>query len=473
MRTMLTTVALLAAAAIGAPRAAHALPPGFRDTLVVGGLDYPTGMCFAPDGRVFVAEIAGAVRVIEGGALVGAPVLSLAVETFLEQGVLGLALHPAFPDSAWLYVFHTPYTGESQGNQNRVSRFLLAGNVADPGSEQVVLDGIPAGQGFHVAGDLHFAPDGNLFISTGEAGSAPDPPALQESDLRGKLLRVTPTGAIPPDNPYYGLGWARGEVYYRGLRNPFRFAVQPGTGQPFVCDVGESSFEEIDTGPPGSSFGWPDYEGPQDPDPPDHVNPWFSYPWGTGAAITGAAFYGTGPFPAQYWGDLFFTDHVRGEIGRIELDGANQVANVTFPWGQTSAGGWYAGPISLVPGPDGALYYTNYMPGEVRRIEYVASAGVGGPSHRGFALAPAAPNPFARATTLAFALPAAGRATLAIHDVAGRRVRVLADGELPAGPHAVRWDGRTDGGALAAPGVYLAVLETAAGRLATRVVRVR
>jgi glucose/arabinose dehydrogenase len=467
------TLALLAAATASLlPASARALPSGFRDSLVVSGLTLPTAICFAPDGRMFVAEIGGTVRVVENGVLNPTPVITLAVENHEEQGVLGLALHPQFPDSSWLYVCFTPFTGSPTFIQNRVSRFLLTGSVADPATQKVLIGDIPTGLGYHVAGDIHFAPDGNLFVSTGENGLQSQE-GLQNSSVRAKLLRMTPMGLPAPGNPFIGVPGAREVVYYLGFRNPFRFAVQPGTGQPFVCDVGSTSWEEIDTGPAGSSFGWPTYEGPRNPNPSGHTNPFYSYTNGGNAAIAGATFYTPGPFPAEYWGNLFFVDHARGHLGRLVLDGGNQLVSATFPWGTTAVSGWLFGPVSLVLGPDGALYYTTYDPGTVRRIDYPVNTGVEGRGAGRVAFAHVSPNPFRGDVGLAYTLGERARARVTVHDVAGRHVATLADGEHAAGGHVVRWDGRSMHGHAAPPGVYLARLESAGVSRTARLARIR
>lgn len=451
---------------------AQVLPPGFRDTLVVSGLVEPTGFCFAPDGRMFVAEINGTVRVVENGVLLPTPVLSLNVETHQEQGVLGVALHPQFPDSNWLYVCFTPRASATVFIFNRVSRFQLNGNVADPASQKILIGDIPNGLGYHVAGDIHFGPDGNLFVSTGESGLQTQE-TLQNTNVRGKLLRMTPMGLPAPGNPFVGVPGAREEVYYLGFRNPFRFTIQPGTGQPFVCDVGANSWEEIDTGPAGSSFGWPNYEGHRTPNPSGHTNPLFTYATAGNAAITGAAFYASGPFPSEYWGNLFFVDHARGHIGRLVLDGSNQIVSSTFPWGETAAYAWGYGPVSLVLGPDGALYYTTYDPGTVRRIEYPTVAGVEDPAASALRFTGLTPNPFRGDVRIAFTLPAPGVARITVHDVSGRLVRRLADDEFSAGSHVARWDGRLEQGRPATAGVYLVRLEAGGQVRSARIVRVR
>lgn len=467
MRRPLAALALAAWAA----SPAFALPPGFTDDLVHTGLTQPTAMLFTPDGRMLVGERTGAVRVIENNVVLSTPALVLPVETFEEQGLLGLALHPDFPDSNWLYVSYTRYTGRINENFNLVSRFRLTGNVADPATEQIVIGDIPTGHGYHVAGDIHFAPDGHLFVATGENGWGENYP-LQNHRLEGKLLRLRATGGAAPGNPLIGVSGARPEIWHLGFRNPFKFAVHPVTGTPFVADVGETSWEEINAGGPGANFGWPTYEGPAPGSPAWHTNPWLHYSHSGGAALTGLVFYTGTRFPPQYWRNLFFLDHVRGHIGRVVLNPDLTVQQVTFPWGNTSVAGWLQGPIALIVGPDGNLWYNTYSPGHIRRISFWPSSGVT-PALGAFDLAPAIPNPSRDGATLVFSLPRPGRARLRILDLAGRAVREVANADFAAGPHTFVWNGRGDDGRALGSGVYFVRLETAQGALTRRLVRTR
>jgi len=352
---------------------AQSYPPGFNDELIVGSLNVPTAFTFDPDGRMYIAEQSGAIRIFEDDALLPDPAITIPVEAFDEQGLLGLALHPDFPAPPYLYVFYTPFTGNQTGNTNRVSRFTVGATTIDPASEVVLLPNIPAGLGFHLGGCVRFGGDGNLYISTGDTGwSTPYPQDL--SLLQGKILRIRPDGTIPPNNPFVGVPGARPEIYQWGLRNPFRFSFQPGSSTPFIGDVGFESWEEIDKGVPGANFGWPICEGSCIPPNPNFVNPIYQYSHALGsAAIVGNLFYEGSHFPAQYAGNYFFFDHSRGHLGRMILDANNQVVSVTMPFLETASSGWLSGPVDLVLGPEGALYYCTYFPGEIRRIFYTGS----------------------------------------------------------------------------------------------------
>jgi glucose/arabinose dehydrogenase len=182
---------VVALAASPAPAGATP-PPGFSQTEVATGLSQPTALAPAPDGRLFIAEKGGTVKVLDGGAL--KTVLSLPVDTASERGLIGIALHPAFPGVPRVYVH---YTATSPTVHNRVSWFTLAGDTLS--GETVVLDLPTLGAGNHNGGAIHFGPDGDLYVGVGENAVPANAPDL--STPLGKILRVDPDGAIPPDNP--------------------------------------------------------------------------------------------------------------------------------------------------------------------------------------------------------------------------------------------------------------------------------
>ena len=205
------------------------LPPGFTIEKVVGGLTAATALAIAADGRVFVCEQTGSLRVIKHGQLLPEPFVTLRVDHFWERGLIGVALDPMFSSNGFLYV---TYVSPDPYPHHRISRFTAAGDVAAPGSEVVLLEGddqrklggsVPAG---HQGGALHFGKDGKLYVAIGEqtAGS----PAQSLGTFQGKLLRINPDGTIPADNPFFST--AKGKyraIWALGLRNPFTFAVQP------------------------------------------------------------------------------------------------------------------------------------------------------------------------------------------------------------------------------------------------------
>lgn len=346
-------------------------PAGFAEETLLSGLTAPTSLAFAPDGRLFVGELTGAIKFWDGGPD-AVTLITLPVVQQGEMGLLGLALDPAFPAQPYVYVFYTVGAGTPSAPVNRLGRFTFAGGGIAAASEVVLLDAIPTGLGFHVGGCIRSGPGNTLFIATGDTGwSTPYPQDLGR--LEGKLLRIRLDGTVPADNPFVSVPGARPEIYQWGLRNPFRFSIQPATGIPFVCDVGWSTWEEVDAGPAGANFGWPQHEGAAVPPDPATLDPIYAYDHSLGpAAIAGNTFYTGTFFPAGYSGNFFFLDHMRGTLGRIVLGAGNTVVSVDPSWGVLGSYAAGSGPVDLALGPDGALYYCVLGPGEVRRIYYAA-----------------------------------------------------------------------------------------------------
>ena len=470
---------LLLVSAFGAS-SARAYPVDFRDTQVASGLVLPIALVCVPDGRMFVGEIGGTIRLVKNGVVSPKPMTQLSVENFEEQGLLGMALHPDFPNRPYLYVLYTPLTGHPKNNTHRISQFTVAGDTLISGREIILHSTLPTGEGYHVGGCLRFGPDGRLYASVGENGynGTKDYPQ-QLSRLEGKIIRINIDGSIPPSNPFYSTAGAKREIFERGLRNPFRFTFQPGTGLMFINDVGpntSTSEDEINVGSAGTNFGFPTVLGTVIPPPAGMTNPIHSTIVGSGACETGGVFYNGLRFPPEYQNSYFWFDHSRGQIHRMVLGTGNSIVSVTKPWGLTATTGWGYGPVDLELGFDGSLYYTSYDPGSIRKIEYTFTGTAGAtppPLGAGTRLEVNSPNPFALATQIPFTLALAGRARLEVYDVSGRLVAVLSDETLPAGPHSVSWTGRDQSGARVPPGVYLLRLEASGLSLTRRVALIR
>lgn len=409
-------LALLAAPiTAGGPRPAGAqamLPPDFVDQLVAA-VAKPTGVAPTPDGRLLVATQPGLLRVVTGGTLLAAPALDLGPRlcSTSERGLLGVAVDPGFAVNRRFFVFYTDRNGSDCGRNldpypvNRVSRFTLPdSNVVDPASEVVILDHIPSRTGQHNGGDLHIGADGLLYVSVGD-GMCRLPPADDSrcagdndnarslSHLLGKILRVDPEdGSVPPGNPFASAPGARRcgdpagplpggtgpcrETFASGLRNPFRFAIRPGTSELYINDVGQDTWEEVNAGVAGGDYGWNVREGhcargsTTDCGDPGagFVNPLFDYGQAGGcSSITGAVFVPPGVWPAPYDGAYLFADYVCGTIFRL----------VPAPGGAFTATAFVTGlgassATSLTFGGYGggqALYYSSYAGGgELRRI---------------------------------------------------------------------------------------------------------
>lgn len=347
-------------------RAAISTLPGFADVELVHGLSSPTAMAFAPDGRLFICEQEGALRVVRDGQLLPTPFVTVNTDSRGERGLLGVALDPGFPTRSYVYVY---YTALSPSPHNRVSRFTASGDRAVAGSESILFElGPLTSATSHNGGALHFGEDGKLYVAVGDNAHPVDAPSLDS--LHGKLLRLERDGGIPTDNPFFSraTGVYRA-IWARGLRNPYNFAVQPGTGRLFVNDVGQNHWEEVNEGVAGADYGWPDTEGPTS-DPRFHA-PLYAYGHAPaevrGCAITGGAFYNppTVTFPSQYLGRYFFADYCDGWIRALDPeDGTTTLFATGLEF-----------PVDLAVGPDGSLSYLDRGSGSVHRITYAATPG--------------------------------------------------------------------------------------------------
>jgi glucose/arabinose dehydrogenase len=344
---------------------AATLPAGFAETLVANGLSNPTAMAFAPDGRLFVCQQGGQLRVIKNGALLATPFVSLTVDSAGERGLLGIAFDPNFATNQFVYLY---YTATTPAIHNRVSRFTANGDTVVSGSEVIILDlNNLSGATNHNGGAMHFGADGKLYIAVGENAAPLNSQTL--NNLLGKILRINADGTIPADNPFFNTAaGVNRAIWALGLRNPYTFAFQNGTGRMFINDVGQNAWEEINDGIAGSNYGWPNSEGATTN--PNYRTPLFSYAHGgpvgtTGCAITGGAFYNPpiNQYPSDYVGKYFFADFCNGWIRR--LDPSNNTAS-DFASGIPS-------PVDLQIGPDGYLYYLARGNGSVFKIVFTAN----------------------------------------------------------------------------------------------------
>jgi glucose/arabinose dehydrogenase len=352
----------LAIAAAGVPPArAEVREPGFSVATLAEGLEEPTALEFAPDGRLFAIERAGRVRLIVDGVLQGAPVAAVEVVTENENGLLGLALSPDFARDHYLYVFATVSIHEQQ-----IIRFTEVNGVGvDP---VVIRDHLPTRGEFHSGGGLKFGPDGKLYFGIGD--NLVPQNAQDFGTLAGKISRINPDGSVPPDNPFRTPTGTPRSIYALGFRNPFRFCFAPD-GRLFVLDVGsdgDGRREEVNLVRAGDNCGWPLVEGRQPPGgDAQFVDPILDYHDG-GAAPVGAVYYTGENFPDEYRGNLFHLEYVLNRLYRTVLDGDAVVRHTVFWEGD-------GGPVDLTQGPDGALYFCELHTGRVRRL-----AHEGGPS---------------------------------------------------------------------------------------------
>ncbi|OPG93974.1 glucose sorbosone dehydrogenase [Chryseobacterium mucoviscidosis] len=226
----------------------------YEASVLVDGLHVPWELVSVPDGRMFVTERPGAVRVIESGELASEPLIEFAAP-FHEEGeggLLGLAADPDFDDNGYLYAYHSYLEGDDIAN--RVLRLKVSGGKATIDKE--LLGDIPGGMN-HNGGRIKIGPDHLLYITTGERY---EPELAQNEDsLGGKILRIGLDGSIPEDNP-----WPNSPVYSMGHRNAQGLAWNPNNGYLYVTEHGQRNFDEINRIEAGENYGWPEVEGDDD-----------------------------------------------------------------------------------------------------------------------------------------------------------------------------------------------------------------
>jgi glucose/arabinose dehydrogenase len=292
--------------------------------LVAGDLSFPSNMAFAPDGRLFFAEKdTGDIRVIEDGRLLPDPFAHIDVLSSSEQGLLGLALDPAFEAEPWIYVYYS----DPVAHINRLARLRADGDLIE---QQPLLDALTTENGYHNGGDVVFGGDGKLYLSLGEVHEAPR--AQDPNDLGGKILRLNSDGTAPSDNPF-GAG---NPVYSTGHRNSFGLCVDPSNGDLWETENGPGSDDEINLIEPGGNYGWPAHLGPGGE--PAFIDPVLDFPdviVPTGCAV--------------WQGNLFFGSFANDQLYRLPLPPAHGAHAVVVSVMD-------AGITDLEVAPGGALY---------------------------------------------------------------------------------------------------------------------
>lgn len=308
---------------------------------VAGGLEVPWELAFAPDGRIFVTERPGRIRVIRDGELQSQPFATLEqVVSQSESGLMGMALHPEFTHNGHLFVCYT-YQDADGGLRNRVAR--LTDHKGFGTDHHIILDNIP-GAPRHDGCRLGFGPDGKLYVTMGDATQSET--AQDLDSLAGKVLRLEADGSAPSDNPFPG-----SLVYTYGHRNPQGLAWHPATGDLFITEHGPDRDDEINILEAGRNYGWPRATGPSS-------NPEFTGPiqsFTPTLAVAGAAFYSGDRLAASWEGDLVFAALKASQLRRVKLEPPDfrRVAS-TRPLFNQELGRLRAVALS----PDGYLYFT-------------------------------------------------------------------------------------------------------------------
>ncbi len=364
--------------------------------LVASGLDNPVYAKSPPgDERIFVVEMdVGLVRIVEDGVLLPAPFLDVSakMDASLDGGLMSIAFHPDYAKNGLFYVYYTDLEFDST-----VERYSVSSgdpNAADAASGAVLLE-VAQPTTSHQGGDLHFGPDGYLWMALGDGGGEfgpggfqPDPDcrAQDPADLLGKVLRLDVDSAfpyaIPPDNPFVGVPGYAPEIWAVGLRNPWRFSFDRETGDVYLGDVGEVTREEINFEPAGSpggvNYGWSIEEGstchahacgaayPACGDS-GYTRPLYEYDQSFGCSVTGGYVYRGCAIP-DLRGTYFYGDYCSGRIWSFEAVGGAVTGFQERTTELKPSGLNINRPVSFGEDGDGELLVIDYLDGELFRV---------------------------------------------------------------------------------------------------------
>ena len=448
---------------------AQTLPEGFSVMEVSGPLDGDaTTFALLPDERILVGnQFSGRVQVIVEGALQTDPIFTVPnLRTSGEQGLLGIVVDPDFPDSNYVYLFHT-----RPESLNRVSRFRIEGDLLDATSANLTIDENSGRtliefqdlRSNHNGGTLRFGSDKTLYISHGDDA---DMNLVQDlTNHFGAILRINRDGSVPADNPAFDPepDGARGEIFAFGLRNPFRFAVDPLTDELFIGDVGPQDVEELNISRGGENFGWPSYlaGAPYSPQVPlatsEQTLPIHSYRHVGGMRSVIALltyrqrdYPNDASFPPEYEGVHFFADFYAGPMRYLR-------SNQDGGWTAVEFANGFTRPVDAAIAADGGVYILEYGR-SIRKIVYTGT-GVGSehdPDVPGepLNLTQNYPNPFNGDTQFAYNLSAPSQITVSVFDELGGHVMTLYEGVQRPGRHTLSWNGRDRFGLPVSTGVY-------------------
>ncbi|HET7089749.1 MAG TPA: PQQ-dependent sugar dehydrogenase [Anaerolineae bacterium] len=353
-------------AATRPPAAPESTLPAVRPAFTLGvepvasGFERPTYVTHAGDDRLFVVEQAGSIWIIEDGAVLDVPFLSIASKVNSranERGLLSVAFDPDYTSNGFFYV---NYTRQPDG-ATVIERYQVSDNpdVADPESGAVLLT-IDQPEANHNGGQLQFGPDGYLYIGTGDGGGAGDRHGeigngQDDNALLGKMLRMhVRSGEV--------------SIWAKGLRNPWRFSFDRATGDLYIADVGQNVYEEVNfqaaSSAGGENYGWRIMEGNHCFNPREGCDqsgltpPVAEYDHGSGCSITGGAVYRGAAYPGLD-GLYFFADYCSGIMWSLERDPSgrwNMAEQMRVNFNVSSFGEDEAGEVYLAGHDDGTIY---------------------------------------------------------------------------------------------------------------------
>ena len=392
--------AALAALVLVATGAGPAGAVRAKPELVLGGLAFPTNLALADDGRIFLTEKeTGDIRIIRDGRMLSEPFDHLDAVAGAETGLLGIALHPDFPEQPWVYVSYS----DAADGRNRLIRILADGDTGT--DRQNLIDGLAFENGYHNGGDIAFGSDGSVFLSVGEAHESDR--AQDPHDIGGKIVRIEADGTLAADNPF----GPDNPVYSIGHRNSFGLCIDPATGDLWETENGPGSDDEVNLVTAGANYGWPEQLGPGGE--PTFVDPVVNYR----AVIV--------PTGCAVWnGHLFVGSYGTGFLHRIRLPAEPGAAIddvvARFDHGITD----------VAAGPDGDLYVATSdsiwrIDGRARPMSPIAVPSASPPA----ATAGSGEDGGLTARLLATAAVVAAAAALTLRISAGRRLRRSSGGD--------------------------------------------
>ncbi len=443
-------VVVAASLALAAGASAATLPAGFESEEIVTGLTGATGIAYAPDGRAFVIEKAGKLKVVQPGATTATQILDISnhVNDYGDRGLLGVAVDKDFASNGYVFLLYTydvsPLTPDSVSPMvSRLVRVQIAANstVVDPAAPETILlgsyvsgpcpqasntlDCIPSDGTSHSIGSVRVAPDGTLYVGSGDAAdfNIADPLSYRtydEASFAGKILHVDRNGRGLPGHAFCpanaNLDQVCTKLHAKGFRNPFRFTIRPNGGL-MVGDVGWNTYEEVDLiDSAGGNYGWPCYEAthhtpsyqdmPECPaqyateGTPNAVRyPAWEYDRSQGSAVVGGPTYTGDQYPEGYRDSIFVGDYTSNRVRRLVLnDQGDAVESV-----EDFATNWIGTALELHP--DGNLISVNFgtgAPGDGFVERYTYTTGNRSP------VAQLAANPTAGDAPLQVGFSAAG-----------------------------------------------------------------
>ncbi|MDM7917282.1 MAG: PQQ-dependent sugar dehydrogenase, partial [Candidatus Eisenbacteria bacterium] len=437
------TLVLAVAVALALSLAAGFAAPARAATTVrvASGLARPVFAISPPgDGRLFIVEQRGVIRILENGQLLPSPFLDIDdlvpdISGNDERGLLGLAFHPDYATNGWFFVDYINLSGDTV-----IARYTVSSdpNAADPLSWTPILT-IDQPYANHNGGTLLFGPDGMLYIGMGDGGGAGDPEenAQDPGSLLGKILRIDVDGeppySIPPDNPFAGPGLPLDEIWDLGVRNPYRWSFDRETGDLWIADVGQNRWEEIDFEPAGSTggvnYGWDNteghhcYEPSQDCDTTGITWPIYEYSHSDGCSITGGVVYRGVAIPSLR-GAYFFADYCSNRIWTLRYDGQT-VTEVTERTAELAPGGGQSiGSISaFAEDSAGEMYIVDRGSGTDGEVYKIVADTAGAFDHAAssprLSVSLAGKNPFRAATAFRLGLPRPAAVRASVVDPAG------------------------------------------------------